>query len=209
MPFSVARSAFRTTLARELGEPLEFYEISLDEARFQKSEAERPFVQFLESRIANRPMDLVVTVGGPGMRSFATALVHPARIRRGDAHGSPDESRADRRRRPRECDIASARRDLEHRHDRIDPPEVEPGGIAQVRDSKGRLWVAQVFREPSGGSAPTAKKRLAMATPKAPERSRASSDQVTPSLTDDRIATVGEETVCASQSTVSGVPAAM
>jgi PAS domain S-box-containing protein len=66
-PFSGTLSTFRTTLARELGEPLEFYEISLDEARFQDPEAERPFVQFLESRIANRPMDLVVTVGGSGI----------------------------------------------------------------------------------------------------------------------------------------------
>lgn len=56
-----------STLARELGEPLEFYEISVDMARFQQPEAEGPFLQFLENRIANRPMDLVVTVGGPGI----------------------------------------------------------------------------------------------------------------------------------------------
>jgi len=67
IPFSVALSAFRTTLAREFGERLEFYDMSLDRARFQEAEAEGPFVQFLESRIANRPMDLVATTGGPGM----------------------------------------------------------------------------------------------------------------------------------------------
>lgn len=66
-PFSVALSAFRTTLAREHGERLEFYEMTLDRARFQVPETEGPLVQFLETRIANRPMDLVVTTGGPGM----------------------------------------------------------------------------------------------------------------------------------------------
>jgi PAS domain S-box-containing protein len=66
-PSSVALSAFRTALAREFGEPLEFYEMSLDRARFQEPEAEDPFVPFLERQIANRPIDLVVTVGGPGM----------------------------------------------------------------------------------------------------------------------------------------------
>jgi len=66
-PFSVALSAFRSTLAREFGERLEFYEMTLDRARFQEPEAEGPLVQFLETRIANRPMDLVATTGGPGM----------------------------------------------------------------------------------------------------------------------------------------------
>ncbi|MDD1650131.1 MAG: PAS domain S-box protein, partial [Methylococcaceae bacterium] len=66
-PSSVAISAFRTTLAREFGERVEFYEMSLDRARFQEPEAEGPFLQFLESRIASRPMDLVATTGGPGM----------------------------------------------------------------------------------------------------------------------------------------------
>jgi PAS domain S-box-containing protein len=66
-PSSVALSAFRTVLARDFGERVEFYEMSLDRARFQEPEAEGPFVQFLESRIANRPIDLVATTGGPGM----------------------------------------------------------------------------------------------------------------------------------------------
>ena len=66
-PFNVSLSAFHATLARELGAPLEFYEISLDRARFQEPEGQDPFVEFLESRITNRPMDLVATFGGPGM----------------------------------------------------------------------------------------------------------------------------------------------
>lgn len=66
-PFSAALSAFRTTLAGEFGARLEFYEMSLDRARFQEPEAEGPFLTFLESRITNRSMDLVATTGGPGM----------------------------------------------------------------------------------------------------------------------------------------------
>ena len=66
-PLNVPLSAFRSTLAREFGAPLEFYEISLDRARFPEPAGPDPFVEFLESRITNRPMDLVATFGGPGM----------------------------------------------------------------------------------------------------------------------------------------------
>ena len=65
-PFSTVQSAFRTTLARELGEPVEFYEVPLDLARFSAAEGEGPLLTFLESRIKTRPMDLVVPIGGPG-----------------------------------------------------------------------------------------------------------------------------------------------
>lgn len=66
-PFSVVLSEFRTTLGREYGEGLEFYEVSLDRARFREPEADEPFVDFLRSRMGARPVDLVATVGGPGM----------------------------------------------------------------------------------------------------------------------------------------------
>ena len=66
-PFSTVLAAFRSTLAREFGGRVEFYETSLERARFREPEAEDPFVAFLRSRMAARPMDLVVTVGGPGM----------------------------------------------------------------------------------------------------------------------------------------------
>ena len=41
-----------------------------------------------------------------------------------------------------------------HRHNILDHDYTQVG-IAQVRDSKGRLWVAQVFREPVGGGSST------------------------------------------------------
>ena len=65
-PFSAAVSAFRTTLARELGESVDFYEVPLDLARFDGPDGEGPVVTFLEGRIKSRPVDLVVPIGGAG-----------------------------------------------------------------------------------------------------------------------------------------------
>ena len=70
-PFSSTISAFRVTLAMEYGEPVDFYEIPLDLARFAKSEGEGPLVSFLEGRIKSQPVDLVVPIGGPGVQFVA------------------------------------------------------------------------------------------------------------------------------------------
>jgi PAS domain S-box-containing protein len=70
-PFNAAISAFRTTLARELGEPVDFYEVPLDLARIAESEGENPLVAFLEGRIKNHPVDLVVPIGGAGTQFAA------------------------------------------------------------------------------------------------------------------------------------------
>ena len=70
-PFNAAVSAFRTTLARELGGPVEFYEVPLDLARFAGAEGEASLVAFLEGRIKSPPVDLVVPVGGAGVQFAA------------------------------------------------------------------------------------------------------------------------------------------
>ena len=70
-PFNAGGSAFRTTLARELGEPVDIYEASLDAARFIEPEKEGPFVEFLKSRFESRLLDLVVPVGAPAVRFMA------------------------------------------------------------------------------------------------------------------------------------------
>ena len=70
-PFNVGVAAFRTELARELGEPVDLYEASLDAARFAEPEKEEPFVSFLRSRFAERNLDLVVPVGAPAVRFMA------------------------------------------------------------------------------------------------------------------------------------------
>lgn len=70
-PFNAGASAFRTTLARELGEPVDIYEASLDAARFAEPEKEEPFVAFLKSRFESRQLDLVVPIGAPATRFMA------------------------------------------------------------------------------------------------------------------------------------------
>ena len=68
-PFSAAVSAFRTTLARELGEPVDIYELPLDLARFAESEGEGPLVAFLEGRINSHPNG--ETVAGRGVHGYS------------------------------------------------------------------------------------------------------------------------------------------
>ena len=70
-PFTTAVSSFRTTLARELGEPVDIYEIPLELARFSGPEGETPLVTFLEGRLKEQPVDLVVPVGTAGMQFAA------------------------------------------------------------------------------------------------------------------------------------------
>ena len=70
-PFTTAVSSFRTTLARELGEPVDIYEIPLELARFAGPEGETPLVTFLEGRLKEQPVDLVVPVGTAGMQFAA------------------------------------------------------------------------------------------------------------------------------------------
>ena len=70
-PFATVVSSFRTTLARELGEPVDLYELPLELARFAGPEGENQLVTFLEGRIKEQPVDLVVPVGTAGMQFAA------------------------------------------------------------------------------------------------------------------------------------------
>jgi signal transduction histidine kinase len=70
-PFNTAVSSFRTTLAREMGEPVDIYEASLDAARFAEPEKEAPFLEFLKFRFVGRSLDLVVPVGAPAVKFVA------------------------------------------------------------------------------------------------------------------------------------------
>ena len=70
-PFSTVASSFRGALARDFGEPVDFYEVPLDLARFAGPEGEGPLVAFLEDRLKSRPVDLVVPVGGMGLQFSA------------------------------------------------------------------------------------------------------------------------------------------
>ena len=70
-PYSTVVATFRTTLARELGEPVDFYELPLDLARFSEAEGEEPLVTFLEGRIKSLPVDLVVPIGSAALQFAA------------------------------------------------------------------------------------------------------------------------------------------
>lgn len=69
-PFSAVSAAFRTTLARELGAPLDINEAPFDTARFDEPKQESLFVDFLQRRFADRRLDLVVPINFPAA-SFA------------------------------------------------------------------------------------------------------------------------------------------
>lgn len=63
-PFGAVVSAFRSTLVREMGEPVDILEIPLDLARF--TEPEGALVAFLEQHLTRQAIDLVVPIGGAG-----------------------------------------------------------------------------------------------------------------------------------------------
>jgi PAS domain S-box-containing protein len=70
-PYSAVVSAFRNTLVREFGSPLDIYELPLDLARFSEAEGEAPLVAFLEGRLKRQPVDLVVPIGSAGLQFAA------------------------------------------------------------------------------------------------------------------------------------------
>jgi signal transduction histidine kinase len=67
-PFTAVVSAFRSTLGKEIREPVAFDEVPLDLAHFTEEEGEEPLVAFLAERIKRQPVDLVVPVGGASVR---------------------------------------------------------------------------------------------------------------------------------------------
>lgn len=70
-PFKAGVSVFRTTLAREFGEPMDIHEMPLDAARFAVPEREGALVAFLKSSFEGYPLDLVVPVGAPAAKFAA------------------------------------------------------------------------------------------------------------------------------------------
>lgn len=75
-PFNAVSSGFRTELARQSAEPIEFLEASLETARFVEGEPERPFVEYLRALFADRPMDLVVAFGFPAVSFYQRHREH-------------------------------------------------------------------------------------------------------------------------------------
>ena len=67
-PYSVFSGRFRTDLALQLPVPVDFYDFSLDSARFDQAPQDGPLVDYLLSRFPGRRLDLVVPIGAPAVR---------------------------------------------------------------------------------------------------------------------------------------------
>ena len=65
--FNAVAAAFRTTLARELAEPVDVDEAPFDTARFAEPKQEALFVDFLQNRYGGRKLDLVVPINFPAL----------------------------------------------------------------------------------------------------------------------------------------------
>ena len=70
-PFDAAISGFRSTLAQGMGERIDIHSIPLDLARFSEPAGEDSLTDFLEARIKNQPVDLVVPIGGAAAQFVA------------------------------------------------------------------------------------------------------------------------------------------
>jgi signal transduction histidine kinase len=67
-PFDEFASGFQRELSRRSPTPVEFFEASLESARFEESTAEGPFVEYLSALFRDHPLDLVVSIGGAAGR---------------------------------------------------------------------------------------------------------------------------------------------
>ena len=64
-PWSEYAKAIRVELDRQSPWPLDIIENSLVTARFSDENSEAPFVEYLRALFANRPLDLIVSIGAP------------------------------------------------------------------------------------------------------------------------------------------------
>jgi len=69
-PYGPITSTFRTELAKRFDTPVVFLEATLDAGRPISQEEERTIVEYLRSRFAASPPDLMVTIGPPAARLY-------------------------------------------------------------------------------------------------------------------------------------------
>jgi signal transduction histidine kinase len=70
-PYRSAASAFRTELASRSPDPVEFYEVALETARFAEGAVDEPLADYLRASYAAQPPDLVVSIAAPAARFWA------------------------------------------------------------------------------------------------------------------------------------------
>src|SRR6266699_2457064 len=63
-PFSDFAGRFREQLVRQSPEPIDFYEASLETARFNAAPDDEPLLEYLRALFAEHKLDLIVTMGG-------------------------------------------------------------------------------------------------------------------------------------------------
>ena len=64
-PWSDMAASFRAELIKRSPEPIDLYEVSLDTARSQDPQDEKPFVEYILALISGRKLDLIVPIGAP------------------------------------------------------------------------------------------------------------------------------------------------
>jgi signal transduction histidine kinase len=96
-PWSDMAGSFRAELIRKSREPIDLYEVSLDTARVQEAQGEKPFVDYVHALLSGRKLDLIVPVGAPAaffLQRNRTLLfpATPSLIVGADARRIPDGS---------------------------------------------------------------------------------------------------------------------
>lgn len=65
VPWVFFASEFREELFKQSPDKIDLYEASLEGARFQRPDEQRPFVAYLTALFGSRKLDLIVTIGAP------------------------------------------------------------------------------------------------------------------------------------------------
>src|SRR6516225_7685915 len=68
VPWTYFSGQFREALIRQSPNAIDLYEASLESARFAQLEEQGPVIQYLRSLLAERKLDLIVTMGAPAAR---------------------------------------------------------------------------------------------------------------------------------------------
>jgi len=67
-PYNSFSEDFRTELATQFAQPLEFHDVALESTRLQGGASERLLVQYVNTLFSGQKLDLVVLVGAPAVR---------------------------------------------------------------------------------------------------------------------------------------------
>jgi signal transduction histidine kinase len=69
-PYDTITAVFRTELARRATDPITFVEANLDSGRLTNERERHAFLEYLGAKFADKPPDVVVTIGPPAARFY-------------------------------------------------------------------------------------------------------------------------------------------